>query len=209
MDTFNAFNPEPEVEKSRWFTGPTFTTFLIGLIIGFSVNSFFGSPLLPGDGVVSDDADTTENTAALEDVLDTGKATNKADGDGSLTGEKAVVPSSVASGENILVVSNQPAGDKVVVSMVSIAMNGWVTVRETDANGALGNILGARRFNAGKYFGETVELLRGTKEDAVYAVVLHADDGDREFDYTREVPLKDKNGNLVSGTFTATGLLAE
>ncbi|MBI3075285.1 MAG: hypothetical protein HYY92_03710, partial [Parcubacteria group bacterium] len=106
-------------------------------------------------------------------------------------------------------VSNQPAGDKVIVSMVSVSVNGWVTVRETNADGALGNILGARRFDAGKYFGETIELLRGTSEDNVYAVVLHADDGDREFDYAKETPMKDKNGNLVSGTFTATGLLTE
>lgn len=206
MDTFNAFNPEPEVEKSRWFTGPTFTTFLIGLIIGFSVNSFFGGPLLSDDGAVVDDVDSSENTAALGDVL----AASDADKAGApLSGENTAVLSVVASGENILVVSNQPAGDKVIVSMVSVAANGWVTVRETDANGALGNILGARRFNAGKYFGETVELLRGTIEDKVYAAVLHADDGDREFDYAREVAVKDKNGNLVSGTFTATGLLAE
>ncbi|MBI1999011.1 MAG: hypothetical protein HYS73_01590, partial [Parcubacteria group bacterium] len=57
--------------------------------------------------------------------------------------------------------------------------------------------------------GETIDLLRGTTEDGVYAIVLHSDDGDGEFDYTHEVPVKDKKGNLVSGTFTATGLLTE
>lgn len=207
MDTFNAFNPEPEVEKGRWFTGPTFTTFLIGLIIGFSVNSFFGGSLLSDDGDGADVAATSEadNTAALGELA--GDATGGADA--PLSGENSATPSVVATGENILVVSNQPSGNKVVVSMVSVGANGWVTVRETDASGILGNILGARRFNAGKYFGETIELLRGTKEGDVYAVVLQADDGDGEFEYTSEVPVKDKGGNLISGTFTATELLVE
>ncbi len=207
MDTFNAFNPEPEVEKGRWFTGPTFTTFLVGLIIGFSVNSFFGGSLLSLDGEVADDpaASEADNTATLGGL--TGDSAGDVVAPLSLKGSD--MPSVVATGENILVVSNQPAGDKVIVSMVSVGANGWVTVRETNASGALGNILGARRFNAGKYFGETIELLRGMSEDKVYAVVLHADDGDREFDYTREMPVKDKNGNLISGTFTATELLTE
>ena len=205
MDTFNAFNPEPEVEKGRWFTGPTFTTFLIGLIIGFSVNSFFGGSLLSDTSEVADDAvvSETDATAALGELA--GDTASEA----PLSGSAGSVSSTVATGENILVVSNQPAGDKVIVSMVSVGANGWVTVRETDGSGILGNILGARRFNAGKYFGETIELLRGTKEGQVYAVVLHADDGDGEFEYTREVPVKDKGGNLISGTFTATELLVE
>lgn len=207
MDTFNAFNPEPEVEKGRWFTGPTFTTFLIGLIIGFSVNSFFGSSLLSDNGDGADVAASSEadNTAALGELA--GDTTS--DAGTPLSGEDNVALSVVATGENILVVSNQPAGNKVVISMVSVGANGWVTVRETGADGALGNILGARRFNAGKYFGETVELLRDTKEGRVYATVLHADDGDGEFEYASEVPVKDKEGNLISGTFTATELSAE
>lgn len=207
MDTFNAFNPEPEVEKSRWFTGPTFTTFLIGIIIGFSVNSFFGGSLFSDDSIGADDAplSQTENTASLGEL--TGDVA-ETDGAGLSDGKKSPV-ASIVDGENIFVVSNQPAGERVIISMVSLSSDGWVAVRETDASGALGNILGARRFKSGKYFGEAVELLRGTTEDGVYAVVLHADNGDSEFDYASEVPAKDKKGNLISSTFTATGLVAE
>lgn len=213
MDTFNAFNPEPEVEKSRWLTGPAFTMLLVGFVAGFAVNSFVGRA--PDGGVLTDDASLSlEETAALSGAVGA-DSTEKKDaiplfGFGGKKEEKEKIAAPVAEGENILVVSNQPSGERVIISMVSIGANGWVAVHESYADGSLGSILGARRFNAGKYFGETIELLRGTVEDGTYVVVLHADDdGDSEFDYVREVPMKDKAGNLISGTFIATPLVLE
>jgi len=206
MDTFNAFNPEPEVEKGRWFTGPTFTTFLIGLAVGFAAHSFWvGTPSSEGDVLAEGDVtpNAEEQTAAL------GDAENNDSLLGGFLGDKKKEPTAVSAGENILVVSNQPAGEKVVVSMVSVGMNGWVAVHEGATDGTMGNVLGARRFDAGKYFGETVELLRGTVEDKTYFVVLHADNGDKEFDYKAEMPVKDTDGNFVSGTFIATAIVLE
>lgn len=209
MDTFNAFNPEPEVEKSRWFTGPAFTMLLVGFVAGFAVNSFFG--VIPDDGVLADDASLTlPETAALPGA-DTGTLTEKKETSPlfGFGGKKNDTSAPIAEGENLLVVSNQPAGERVVVSMVSLAMNGWVAVHESYADGSLGNILGARRFDAGKYFGETIELLRNTMEDGAYMLVLRSDDGVAGFDHTREMLVKDKAGNLISGTFIATPLLLE
>src|SRR3989344_915040 len=202
MDTFNAFNPEPEAEKGRWFTGVTFTTFLIGLVVGFAAHSFFVGA--DGDVAVDDEnapAETADE-AALGDLAAVGGSDEKK-GIFNFGADKKE-PVAPVSGENLLVVSNQPSGERVIISMVSVSVNGWVAVHEGREDGSLGNILGARRFDAGKYFGETVELLRGTVGGNTYFVVLHSDNGDKEFDYVSEMPVKDTAGNLISGTFIAT-----
>lgn len=110
----------------------------------------------------------------------------------------------VAFGENVLVASNQPAGDVMIMSMVSLETNGWVAIYEARGDGEPGNILGAARFDAGRYFAQKIELLRGTEEGSTYFAILHADDGDSEFDYKRETPLQDLLGNLTLAQFIAT-----
>ena len=211
MDTFNTFNPEPEaLEKSRWFTGPTFAMFLIGVAAGVSLNSFVGGAPF-GDEVVESEsseevlAETTEGEVAGKVTEDVTKSLGAVLFGGKDTKKSAPV----VEGENLLVVSNQPAGTIVVTSMVSLGASGWVAVHENNADGSFGKILGARRFNAGKYFGESIELLRATVEDNSYYVVLHADDGDTMFDFSTETPVKDKGGSFVSGTFIATENMAE
>lgn len=117
--------------------------------------------------------------------------------------EGAQERASVKEGENIFVIVEQPAGNTVVVSMASLAISGWVAVHESGANGELGNILGARRLDAGNYFGESIPLLRDTVEGRIYFAVLHEDNGDAEFDYSNEKPVRDTSGDLVLEKFLA------
>lgn len=110
----------------------------------------------------------------------------------------------IARGPNTLIVSDQPAGGRVLVSMLDLSENGWVAVHEMTEDGSFGNILGARRFPAGKSFGEDIALLRSTMEGQSYAVVLHADDGNGEFSYnTTERPLRDASGTFIAADFVA------
>ncbi len=118
----------------------------------------------------------------------------------------ALGPASVAKDRNVLVASTQNAGDSVVMSMVAIAQDGWIAVHDVLPDGSHGAILGARRFAAGTYFGERVELLRATRPGSTYAAVLHADDGDALFDFTIEEPVRDEFSSRIAEVFLATPL---
>ncbi len=107
----------------------------------------------------------------------------------------------VTAGGNAIYVADQEPGIVVAVGKIVLASPGWVVIRE-DRGGEPGNILGARRFDAGEGRGE-VELLRGTVEGGIYYAILHGDDGDRSFDYTADLPLRDQQGNVISMKFRA------
>ena len=88
--------------------------------------------------------------------------------------------------------------------MVSLSLSGWVALHEETADGAMGNILGARRFAHGKYFGSAIELLRVTDGEKTYYAVLHSDNGDNIFDFETETPAKDESGALIFARFLTT-----
>ena len=96
---------------------------------------------------------------------------------------------------------DQPAGMVVRVGAFSLPENGWLVVHE-DAAGVPGNILGARRYDAGSYDGGEIELLRNTEEGSRYYVMLHIDDGDKEFDLSKDVPATE-DGEPIMETFKA------
>lgn len=103
------------------------------------------------------------------------------------------------SGGDVIIVNDQPAGNKVTVELVTTNEGGWVAIHE-DRNGKPGNILGAQFFSSGAQSG-AVDLLRATEGGKIYYAVLRSDDGDRQFDYTKDVPLDGKT--LVSFTANA------
>jgi hypothetical protein len=113
------------------------------------------------------------------------------------------VESGVASTSPFLVrVSDQPAGPTVVVSeMKSSATSTWLAVREQNGD-LLGQILGARRIDAGEAAGVSIELLRSTVPNLMYAIVLYADDGNRLFEYATDTLVKE-NGVALSYPFVA------
>lgn len=107
-------------------------------------------------------------------------------------------------GENSLVVNEQNSGLSVVMSMVLLSQSGWVAVHEETPEGAMGNILGARRFAEGTYFSSSIDLLRATEGGRMYYAVLHGDDGDNTFNFETEVPARDASLALIAAKFIAT-----
>lgn len=78
-------------------------------------------------------------------------------------------------------VTDQPAGDTVVVASITAPSSGiWVAVREIRGND-LGNVLGAAR-TIGLHSNFQVSLLRATKPGRSYAVELYRDDAGGVFD---------------------------
>jgi hypothetical protein len=95
---------------------------------------------------------------------------------------------------------DQKAGGEVYVAGVALSRPGWVAVRE-EQGGEGGRILGARWFPEGDHEG-SVELLRNTTAGGRYHAYLFLDDGDKEFDPHKDVPIT-RNGLLILTSFTA------
>lgn len=121
------------------------------------------------------------------------------------SGQAPTAPNSgtVLTGENALALDDQAPGTSVAVNVVTLARDGWVVIHEEEG-GKPGRILGARRFNAGMNQSGSVELLRPTEEGKIYFAMLHADNGDHQFNHTKDMPIKDGAGNAVMMRFVAT-----
>lgn len=84
------------------------------------------------------------------------------------------------SNSNVVSISDQSAGNTVIVESVTIPPPGvWVAVREVNSNG-LGNVLGAARVG-GPRSNVPVPLLRATEPGRTYAIELYRDDGNGTF----------------------------
>jgi len=104
-------------------------------------------------------------------------------------------------GSSSVVVKDQATGSTVLISKVTLENPGWVVIHD-ERKGTAGVIIAATRFNAGTYTNRIVDLLGyQTKNGATYYALLNSDDGDRQFDYTRDLPLKDPLGNMIMAKF--------
>ena len=113
------------------------------------------------------------------------------------------IPETPTMPEGISVtIGEQPEGMHVFANTVTNDRTIWIAVRE-DNKGALGNILGAALLHAGVYDGVWVELLRNTFGGQTYHIVIYEDDGDKVFDYTKDVMLPGTNGDGIVATFGA------
>jgi hypothetical protein len=110
-------------------------------------------------------------------------------------------------GINRVVMSDQYPGNIVHLSSVQFENGGWVVVRK-DNSGQPGTILGQTYFEKGIAPGR-VTLSQSMVEGGTYYAVLHADDGDKKFDATKDLPLKDGNGNIIMKIFRAAASVGE
>lgn len=113
----------------------------------------------------------------------------------------AQISATLGDQTSLVAADDQPAGEAVAVA-VKIQKEAWAAVHE-DASGKPGKILGAQFFPAGNHLGK-VTLLRATEAGKKHYVMLHTDDGDRAFDYQKDMPLKDAAGKTIMDVFTAT-----
>lgn len=165
--------------------------FIIGLLVGVVLGLAFNSEISSKTGLFDDEKVITEDTT--EDTAD------------KMSDVPTKKPLSVTVDEerNTLVVSDQTAGQSVTASLISLSQDGWVAVHELFPDGEPKRILGARHFDAGEHVGEKIPLLRNTEPEEEYAVILHADDGDDEFTFKREVPVRTAGGGRLEVRFLA------
>ncbi len=106
----------------------------------------------------------------------------------------------VMESKNSVSVSDQLAGFTVQIDTVTLAKDGWIVIAE-DVDGEPLYLLGASRRDAGTYENVGVELLRNTEEGNTYYAVIYTDDGDKEFDNKKDMPLMTGDGNPVMDAF--------
>jgi len=157
--------------------------FFIGLLVGL------------GGYYLVDNSDVVKITKKTVDKEDGGKMEVVESGD-------VVKDIDIKTGDfdNSISVNDQPAGLKVDIISVTISKDGWAVVHE-NTDGVPGNILGAQRFDAGTWDG-SIDLLRNTEEGNMYYVMLHIDNGDKEFDHKKDLPILE-GGSPVMATFNA------
>ncbi|MEK7646543.1 MAG: hypothetical protein AAB381_02510 [Patescibacteria group bacterium] len=105
------------------------------------------------------------------------------------------------AGVNRVVMSDQYPGNLVYLSSVQFEKGGWVVIHADNA-GQPGAIIGQTYFDKGINPGR-VTLTTATVEGGTYYAMLHSDDGDKVFSATKDVPLKDANGNIIMKIFRA------
>ena len=103
-----------------------------------------------------------------------------------------------------LAIATQAPGMTVSVSHVALSSAGWVVVHEIDGGHVL-NALGARRLDAGVHADVAVELLRMTDPGRTYAIILYADNGNKEFEIRGDLPMIDAGGNPLMQAFRTFG----
>ncbi len=109
---------------------------------------------------------------------------------------------------NRVVVTDQFPGNIVYLSSVQLTNPGFVVVQKDNA-GTPGDILGSQYFDKGINPGK-VTLKSSTTEGSLYYAVLYSDtDGNKMFDATKDMPLKDASGNVIMKTFRASSSVTE
>lgn len=105
------------------------------------------------------------------------------------------------AGINRVVMSDQYPGNIVYLSSVQFEKGGWVVIH-ADNNGQPGEILGQTYFEKGINPGR-VTLTKATVEGGTYYAMLHSDDGDKVFNVSKDLPLRDSNNNIIMKIFHA------
>jgi hypothetical protein len=108
---------------------------------------------------------------------------------------------------NRVVVADQYPGNVVYVSSVQLANPGWVVIHK-DENGKPGKVIGSTYFDKGINPGK-ITLTENTADGSIYYAMLHADDGDKKFDATKDAEIKDSRGTVISKIFRATSSITE
>jgi hypothetical protein len=108
---------------------------------------------------------------------------------------------------NRVVISDQFPGNIVYVSSVQLAAPGFVAIHK-DSNGTPGDIIGYQYFDKGINPGK-ITLTSPTVEGGIYYAMLHSDDGDKIFNATKDLPIKDAAGNVIMKLFRGSSTVSE
>lgn len=187
-----------EKEKNQ----KTVVAFIAGLLIGgLLVWVFSVAPSAKKDVVLDDTNNTTDTTPTASTTGDVSVTPTK---DNKVTTASMPTPAAV-HGAGSITVDDQPAGTVVKLGEMKVPLDsGWVVVHETNADGSLGNALGASRFGVKEGLMPTqVELLRATMSGKTYAVVFYNENGDKIFSKSSDAPVTTDSGARIEDSFTA------
>ena len=158
----------------------------------YSVKQFFGAIIAAI--IVAGAAGYFMGKSSVAPSQTNGAAQTNSSGLGSSAGTSFIL------GKNAIVVEDQAPGNQVVISTAALEEGGgWVAIHE-DRDGKPGNILGAQFFPAGETRNGFVDLLRPTVKGVYYAM-LHRDDGDHQFDLSKDAPITDTTGSVIMMRF--------
>ncbi len=187
----------------------TVVAFVAGLLIGGLLVWVFGiAPDKKKDLTVdmkNDTSDVMEGEKMGSDEKDMETNDTKADSKPTTGGSSSAV---VAKGSGSITADDQSAGgagSTVALAKVDMPVeSGWIVVHEVNADGSLGNALGASRYSKNEgLIPTTVTLLRGTKAGSTYKVVVYNENGDRTFDRKVDVAVTVDGGGLIEDSFVA------
>lgn len=178
--------PDNHTDTKRMLIIAVFT-FLIGLGIGWSV--FNG-----GDQEIGGASDVSEEMKEEKEMDQIALSPPSPD---STDTSSVLIRPDVTS----ISVADQPAGDNVILKSLSIKDDSWIAIHE-DFNGKPGNILGAARYRTGVHQNVSVHLLRNTVAGGIYYAMIHIDDGDDQFDFTKDTPRADVNEKIMMTEFS-------
>ncbi len=105
----------------------------------------------------------------------------------------------VSTEVNRVVVADQYPGNVVYVSSAQLANGGWVVIHKDNA-GKPGVVIGSAWSEAG-INPVKVTLTEKTVDGGTYYAMLHGDDGDKKFDATKDVALKNDRGDEIMTVF--------
>lgn len=111
--------------------------------------------------------------------------------------------------KNAINVSSAQAGDELTVSYALLENPGFIVIHE-DEEGKPGSIVGTSDLLlAGENRDVAISLDEELVEDGIYYAMLHADDGDEEFDAMLDAPVQSLLGNPIMMMFVVTGEIEE
>lgn len=191
----NFQNPNPQQqnlkkqEETMGFDKYVAVALIVGLIAGFIIGQSF-------DGK---DGDNMKKSATSTNNIFVGgeNATSSASTSSIKLGANTI--GSIMNIEDVEV-SDQKAGQSVVISSLNLDKSYWVAVRDNQDTTKNPYILGARRISAGDYKDITIRLSRATVAGKSYDIVFYKDSA--TFNYNASQLVMD-GGKLKAATFKA------
>lgn len=108
---------------------------------------------------------------------------------------------------NRIVVSDQYPGNVVYISSVQSSNGAWVEIHKNN-NGTPGAYIGSAWVEKG-INPVKITLTEKTTDGGSYYAMLHSDDGDKKFDPSNDLPMKDSKGNIIMNLFRSTTNVTE
>ena len=171
-------------KKIAWFI----LGFVSGMILISTINFFNKSTISMFAPAPKSEDTKTEVVTKEASIADTKEAQKEQGADTPKIDTKS------ATG-GLVTVSDQSAGNTVLVANVTLPQDGWIVVHE-ERNGVVANALGAVRRDAGTHTDVLVKLLRPTLAGKTYWIIPYKDNGDRKFDLKTDFPLRTDQDKL-------------